>query len=186
MLFFRNPKRAIPSDPALIVSPADGAVCSIALEVPPPELNISGEKRYRVSIFLSIFDVHINRLPVSGKVLNIIYSPGSFLNASLEKSSIFNEKNTIVIEMDNENKDKIAFSQIAGMIARRIVCDIHEGQEVSKGEIFGLIRFGSRCDIWLPPNCSPQVIVGQTMVSGETVIADLSAVNSSPRDGRIL
>jgi phosphatidylserine decarboxylase len=184
--FFRNPRRAVPSGDSLIVSPSDGTVCSVSLEVPPSELGLGEEKRYRISVFLSVFDVHVNRLPASGKVKNIVYSPGSFLSASLDKSSVFNEKNTVIMEMNDESRSVIAFSQIAGMIARRIVCDVHEGQDVNKGEIFGLIRFGSRCDIWLPPKTSPQVFAGQTMIAGETVITDISATDVPARDGSIL
>jgi phosphatidylserine decarboxylase len=184
--FFRNPRRAVPFGEFLVVSPSDGIVCSVSLESPPVEFCISEEKRYRISIFLSIFDVHVNRLPASGKIRNIVYSPGSFLSASLDKSSVFNEKNTVIMEMNDNSKSVVAFSQIAGMIARRIVCEVHEGQDANKGEIFGLIRFGSRCDIWLPPNTSPQVFAGQTMIAGETVIADVSVPDSPIRSGSIL
>jgi phosphatidylserine decarboxylase len=184
--FFRSPLRAVPFGESLIVSLSDGTVCSVGLEVPPAEFGLGEEKRYRVSVFLGIFNVHVNRLPATGVVKNIVYSPGSFLSASLDKSSVFNEKNTVVMEMNDASKSVIAFSQIAGMVARRIVCDVHEGQEVKKGEVFGLIRFGSRCDIWLPVNVMPQVFVGQTMISGETVIADTSVVGSQARDGAII
>lgn len=184
--FFRNPKRAIPSDTNLIVSPADGTVCGINFETPAPELGLGSEKRYRISVFLSVFNVHINRLPVSGKIKSIIYHPGSFLNAALDKASVFNEKNTIIMEIDNNPENLIGFTQIAGMIARRIVCDVHEGQEVKKGEIFGLIRFGSRCDVWLPVGAVPNVFNGQTMVAGESILSDTSSKNSSPREGNII
>lgn len=184
--FFRNPKRGVPSDPNLIVSPSDGTVVAVNFEEPAPELGIGEEKRYKVSVFLSIFNVHLNRIPVSGKIKNIIYQPGSFLNASLDKASVFNEKNTVVMELEADPEKTIAFSQIAGLIARRIVCDVHEGQEVNKGEIFGLIRFGSRCDIWLPVNSVPQVFVGQTMIGGESVLADLSSIQQFPREGTII
>lgn len=182
--FFRNPKRTIPLDENLVVSPADGTVVAINCEVPPKEFNLGAEKRYRVSVFLSLFNVHINRLPISGRIKNIIYQPGSFLNASLDKASVFNEKNTIVVEVNNDPEKLMAFNQIAGFIARRIVCDVHEGQEIKKGDIFGLIRFGSRSDIWLPVGATPEVIVGQTMIAGETVISDLSKENLSLREGK--
>ncbi|MDR3224073.1 MAG: phosphatidylserine decarboxylase [Holosporales bacterium] len=184
--FFRNPKRSVPIGKDLIVSPADGTVCGIVLDTPPVELGLGEEKRYRISVFLSIFNVHINRLPVSGRVKNVIYRPGSFINAAIEKASIFNEKNTIIIEIDGDKDNVIAFSQIAGMIARRIVCDAHEGQTVNKGEIFGLIRFGSRCDIWLPVGTAPLVANGQTMIAGETVLADMSVKEGSPRESVVI
>lgn len=183
VFFFRNPKRIVPNDQNLITSPADGTVVAINYDIPPQELNLGEEKRYKVSIFLSIFNVHINRLPASGKIKNIIYQPGSFLNASLDKASVFNERNTLILEVNNNPEKLMAFNQIAGFVARRIVCDVHEGQEVKKGDIFGLIRFGSRCDIWLPLGAVPEVIVGQTMIAGETVISDLSKENSALREG---
>lgn len=172
--FFRAPKRVIDNNPNLIVSPCDGTVCDINLETPNQDLNLGEEQRYRVSIFLSLFNVHVNRVPFSGTIKNIFYHPGSFLNASLDKASVFNEKNTIVINMQNDPEKTMAFTQIAGMLARRIVCDVHEGQEIKKGHVFGLIRFGSRCDIWLPGGVIPTIIKGQTMVAGESIIADIS------------
>ncbi|MDR2666520.1 MAG: phosphatidylserine decarboxylase [Holosporales bacterium] len=181
--FFRNPPRVIPADLNLLVSPADGTVCGIDFEIPTAELGLGDKKRYKVSIFLSIFNVHINRLPMSGKVKSIIYHPGSFLNAALDKASVFNERNTIVLAIGEDQENLMAFTQVAGMIARRIVCDIHEGQEVNKGDIFGLIRFGSRCDIWLPVGAVPQVIKGQTMVAGETILSDLSVKMGVLREG---
>lgn len=184
--FFRNPKRVIPSGDELVVSPADGKVVGINFETPGAELGLGEEKRYRISIFLSITNVHINRIPVGGKIKNIIYQPGSFLNASLDKASVFNEKNTLVIEVNEQPENLMAFSQIAGVIARRIVCEAHEGQQVSKGEIFGLIRFGSRCDIWLPLGAIPQVVVGQTAIAGETVLADLAINEGTLREGVVI
>ncbi|MBQ7524488.1 MAG: phosphatidylserine decarboxylase [Alphaproteobacteria bacterium] len=184
--FFRNPKRTVPNDRNLIVAPADGTVVAVSLETPPAELGLGEEQRYRVSIFLSIFNVHINRLPVAGKVKNVIYQPGSFLNAALDKASVFNEKNTIVVEMNGEPDNLVAFSQIAGLIARRIVCEVHEGQTVNKGEIFGLIRFGSRSDVWLPVGSIPQVCVGQTMIGGETVLSDVSLKKGALRESSVI
>ncbi|MDR1233675.1 MAG: phosphatidylserine decarboxylase [Holosporales bacterium] len=186
IFFFRNPKRAIPTDDWLITSPADGTVSAINLETPPMELGLGEEKRYKISIFLSIFDVHVNRLPMSGRIKTVIYSPGSFLNAALEKASVFNEKNTVIMEVASNPEQLIAFSQIAGMIGRRIVCDIHDGQEVKKGEIFGIIRFGSRFDVWLPVGIAPQVCKGQTTLSGETVLADLNMKKQAPRESIII
>ena len=184
--FFRNPKRSVPLGDNFIVSPADGKVVAINFESPSTELNIGEEKRYRVSIFLSILNVHINRIPITGKIRNIIYQPGSFLNASLDKASVFNEKNTLIIEVNNQRENLMAFSQIAGVIARRIVCDAHEGQQVKKGEIFGLIRFGSRCDIWLPIGAIPQVTLGQNTIAGETVLSDLNSKEVTLREGEIV
>lgn len=186
MYFFRNPQRAVPKDENLIVSPSEGTVCAVSFEEPPKLFDIGNEKRYRVSIFLSVLDVHVNRLPVSGKVRNVIYCPGSFLNASLDKSSVFNEKNTVVVEMNNDPQNTVAFSQIAGFIARRIVCYVHDGQEIYKGAVFGLIRFGSRCDVWLPVGAVPLVCQGQTMISGETVLCDFSQKGGVPRSGEIV
>lgn len=183
VFFFRNPKRVVPADQNLITSPADGTVVAINYDVPPKEFGLGDEKRYKVSIFLSLFNVHTNRIPVSGKIKSVIYQPGSFLNAALDKASVFNEKNTLVVEVNDDPENLLAFNQIAGVIARRIVCDAHEGQEVKKGDIFGLIRFGSRSDIWLPIGAVPEVIVGQTMIAGETVISDLSKVDVSLREG---
>ncbi len=184
--FFRNPKRVIPSGDELVVSPADGKVVGVNFDTPGAELGLGEEKRYRISIFLSITNVHINRIPVGGKVRSVIYQPGSFLNASLDKASVFNEKNTLVIEVNDQPENLMAFSQIAGVIARRIVCEAHEGQEVAKGEIFGLIRFGSRCDIWLPIGAIPQVVVGQTAIAGETILADLAIKEGALREGVVI
>lgn len=181
--FFRNPARVVPDDENLITSPADGIVCSISSEVPSPSLELGEDERYKVSIFLSIFDVHVNRVPVSGVVNKVLYHPGAFVNASLDKASVFNEKNTILMTMNDKKESLIAFTQIAGMIARRIVCDIHEGQSVQKGSIFGLIRFGSRCDVWLPVGAVPQVIKGQRMIAGESVISDLNSEQKELRKG---
>lgn len=174
--FFRNPKRIVPSDENVIVSVSDGTVNAINLEVPNPDLGLGDEPRYRVSVFLSIFNVHVTRVPFPGTIKNILYHPGSFLNASLDKASVFNEKNTVVISLKKDPSQLMAFTQIAGMIARRIVCDVHEGQEIQKGSVFGLIRFGSRCDVWLPVGVVPSVMIGQTMISGESIIADMSNI----------
>ena len=181
-LFFRNPRRAVPKDENLITSPADGLVCNISYEEPPAELELGTEKRYRISIFLSIFNVHINRVPMSGKVKKVIYTPGQFIDASVDKSSLCNERNTIVLKTSDNDNSLMAFTQIAGKIARRIVCDVHDGQEIKKGEVFGLIRFGSRNDVWLPVGAVPQVYVGQTTVSGETVLSDISQSDKKPRE----
>jgi phosphatidylserine decarboxylase len=184
--FFRNPPRAVPSDKGLIVSPADGTVSSVIFDVPPSELGLGDEKRYKISIFLSIFNVHVNRAPVSGTIRKIIYHPGAFLSASLDKASIFNERNVIVAEIEGDAMQTMAFVQVAGMIARRIVCDVHEGQTIARGETIGLIRFGSRCDIWLPLGAVPLVFCGQTMVGGESVLSDLATPAATPRQGTVI
>ena len=181
-LFFRNPRRAIPKDENLITSPADGVVCNIVYEEPPAELELGTEKRYRISIFLSVFNVHINRIPMSGNVKKVIYTPGQFIDASVDKSSLCNERNTVVLKINNDDNNLMAFTQIAGKVARRIVCDVHDGQEVKKGEVFGLIRFGSRNDIWLPVGTVPQVYIGQTTVAGETVLSDTLQKDAKPRE----
>ncbi len=184
--FFRNPSRVVPLDKNLIVSPVCGTVCSIAFDVPPEELDLGNEKRYRVSIFLSLVDVHVNRSPADGKVKKILYSPGKYIDAGIEKSSLFNERNTVVIEINNDPSNLMSFSQIAGTLARRIVCDVHEGENLSKGEVYGIIKFGSRSDIWLPINSVPLVCVGQKVISGETILCDMSLVDVSLRDGVIV
>ena len=181
-LFFRNPRRAVPKDDNLIVSSADGVVCNIVYDEPPEELELGKEKRYRISIFLSIFNVHTNRVPLSGKIKKVIYTPGQFIDASVDKSSLCNERNTVVLKINGDENNLMAFTQIAGKIARRIVCDVHDGQEVKKGEVFGLIRFGSRNDIWLPVGAVPQVYVGQITVAGEIVLSDLSQKDTTPRE----
>ena len=181
-LFFRNPRRAVPKDDNLIVSSADGVVCNIVYDEPPEELELGKEKRYRISIFLSIFNVHTNRVPLSGKIKKVIYTPGQFIDASVDKSSLCNERNTVVLKINGDENNLMAFTQIAGKIARRIVCDVHDGQEIKKGEVFGLIRFGSRNDIWLPVGAVPQVYVGQITVAGETVLSDLSQKDTTPRE----
>lgn len=169
--FFRSPKRTTPIRDGLIVSPADGTVCLVEQVKAPAEYGMEDKGRTRVSIFLNVFDVHVNRIAFSGTVKKIIYHPGKFLNASFDKASDENERQTVIVQ----NGDiQIAFTQIAGLIARRIRCDIKEGQDVSIGDLYGLIRFGSRVDIYLPPDVNPLVFVGQKMIGGETVIADLA------------
>lgn len=169
--FFRMPERVPPEHPDWIVSPADGKIVLIE-EVPPPEgLGMSAEKLWRVSVFLNVFDVHVNYIPFSGTVKNVMYHAGQFLNASLDKASDLNERNTVMIEL--ENGAEMAVVQIAGLIARRIRCDIKKGDTVKCGDVFGLIRFGSRVDIYLPSGVEPLVRVGQRMIASETLIARL-------------
>ena len=156
-----------------MVAPADGRICAIERVRPPAELGLGETERVRVSIFLSIFDVHINRAPVAGRVVRSIYVPGSFLNAAIDKASDENERRGIVI--DSGGDSEIAMVQIAGLIARRIVTFVNEGDSVGVGERVGLIRFGSRVDLYLPPGRGALVAVGQRAIGGETVIADLKS-----------
>ena len=172
--FFRDPPRITPMRGGLVVSPADGVVQMIERATPPKEIGIGSEPLNRVSIFMNVFDVHVNRIPIAGKISNLAYRPGKFFNASLDKASEFNECQCIRLTT-NEGAD-IGFVQIAGLIARRIRCDLVENQIVNAGERFGLIRFGSRVDVYLPDSLSAIVSVGQRMVGGETVIADLTYI----------
>ncbi len=167
--FFRDPKRSVPLNAGLLVSPADGLVSLIERAVPPVELGMGPEPLTRVSVFMSVFNCHVNRAPIAGKVTAVAYRPGKFFNASLDKASEENERNALAIEMADGRK--IAVVQIAGLIARRIVCWTVAGQTLRTGERFGLIRFGSRLDVYLPEGVEPQVALGQTMIGGETVIA---------------
>lgn len=168
--FFRDPARVTPLREGLVVAPADGRICAIERRRPPAELGLGEGERVRVSIFLSVFDVHINRAPVAGRIVRAIYVPGSFLNAASDKASEENERRATVIAAAGE---EIAVVQIAGLIARRIVAFVKEGDSVGVGERIGLIRFGSRVDLYLPPGHGALVAVGQRAVGGETVIADL-------------
>ncbi len=170
--FFRNPERVTPTRDGLIVSPADGVVQMIVAAPPPLELAMGDAPLTRISVFMNVFNVHVNRAPVSGKVLRRVYSPGKFFNASLDKASVFNER--MAIRLETADGRDIAFVQIAGLVARRIRCDLGDGQLVQTGERFGLIRFGSRVDVYLPEGVQPLVVVGQTMVAGESVLADLA------------
>ena len=171
--FFRDPERVTPVRSGLVVSPADGVIQAITLANPPQELDLKGEDWTRISIFLSVFDVHVNRIPCDGKIIKSVYRPGKFINASLDKASEYNERQALA--MVDPDGHEIAFVQIAGLIARRILCDVQEGQQVRAGERFGMIRFGSRVDIYLPKNITPLVIEGQRVIGGETVIADFSS-----------
>jgi phosphatidylserine decarboxylase len=168
-LFFRDPQRVTPQGEGVVVAPADGRVSLIVQAVPPPELGLGNQPLPRISIFMSVFDCHVNRSPVAGRIERIVYRPGKFINAELDKASEDNERNSLVIVAPG---GKIGVVQIAGLIARRIVSFVREGQSVSAGERFGLIRFGSRLDVFLPDGAKPLVAVGQTAVAGETVLAD--------------
>jgi phosphatidylserine decarboxylase len=169
--FFRNPHRVTPLRAGVIVSPADGMVSNIQKVTLPGELeNADDNALYtRVSIFLNVFNVHVQRVPVAGKILEVVYRPGKFINATLDKASVDNERSTVL--METTNGKKIAFVQIAGLIARRIINTLHKDQIVATGELYGLIRFGSRLDIYLPEGVNPLVSIGQSMVGGETVVA---------------
>ena len=171
--FFRDPERVTPQRPGLIISPADGVVSLIEPAVPPKELGMADTPLTRVSVFMSVFNCHVNRAPVSGEVTAVAYRPGKFLNASLDKASEDNERNSLAIRI--EDGRQIAVVQIAGLVARRIVCWTEPGQVLGRGERFGLIRFGSRLDVYLPEGVTPMVEIGQTMIAGESVIADLTA-----------
>lgn len=171
--FFRDPERVTPVRSGFVISPADGVIQAVTLANPPQELDLKGEDWTRISIFLSVFDVHVNRIPCDGKIIKSVYRPGKFINASLDKASEYNERQALA--MVDPDGHEIAFVQIAGLIARRILCDVQEGQQVRAGERFGMIRFGSRVDIYLPKNITPLVIEGQRVIGGETVIADFSS-----------
>ena len=171
--FFRDPERITPVREGLIISPADGVVKMIDKAPPPKELNMGDKDRWRICVFMNVFNVHVNRIPISGTVTALNYRPGKFLNASLDKASELNERQSLGLTLDG-GKD-IAFVQIAGLIARRILCDVTEGKEMKTGERFGMIRFGSRVDVYLPDGVKPMVAVGQTAIAGETVIADIQA-----------
>lgn len=169
--FFRDPERVTPARPGLVISPADGIVSLIEPAVPPAELGMADTPLTRVSVFMSVFNCHVNRAPVPGEVVAVAYRPGKFLNASLDKASADNERNSLCIRMP-DGRD-LAVVQIAGLVARRIVCFVKPGAALDAGERFGLIRFGSRLDVYLPEGVAPLVGIGQTMVAGETVLADL-------------
>ncbi|NDK35390.1 phosphatidylserine decarboxylase [Rhodovulum sulfidophilum] len=171
--FFRDPERVTSARPGLMVSPADGIVSLLEPAVPPAELGLGDAPMTRVSVFMSVFNCHVNRLPAAGRVTAVAYRPGKFLNASLDKASEDNERNGLAVELADGRRYGVV--QIAGLVARRILCWTAEGQSLATGERFGLIRFGSRLDIYLPEGVEPLVAIGQTMVAGETVIADLGA-----------
>lgn len=168
--FFRDPPRVTPQREGLVISPADGNVSMIVQAVPPPELELPAEPMTRVSVFMNVFDCHVNRSPVAGTLRKMAYTPGLFLNAELDKASDDNERNALHIETAS---GPILVVQIAGLIARRIVPFVKEGDSLAPGERFGLIRFGSRVDVYLPAGVKPLVSEGQTAIAGETVLADL-------------
>ncbi|MFX0541509.1 phosphatidylserine decarboxylase [Roseovarius sp. S4756] len=171
--FFRDPERVTPDRPGLIVSPADGIVSLIEPAVPPAELGMADAPLTRVSVFMNVFNCHVNRTPIAGEITAVAYRPGKFFNASLDKASADNERNSLCVRMSNGQD--LAVVQIAGLVARRIVCFVKPGARLHTGERFGLIRFGSRLDVYLPDGVPPLVSIGQTMVAGETVLAELPA-----------
>jgi phosphatidylserine decarboxylase len=173
LFFFRDPERVPPADRHAVLAPADGRVIMVSPAVPPPELGMGETPRWRVSIFLSVLNVHVNRVPVDGTIVRIAYRPGKFLNAALDKASADNERNALSIRLADGRE--IAVVQIAGLIARRILCEVREGEHVNAGARFGIIRFGSRTDLYLPEGVMPLVAEGQTMIGGETVLARLEA-----------
>ncbi len=171
--FFRDPNRVTPTREGLIVSPADGIVQMIGKYAPPEELGLGSEPMTRVAVFMNVFNCHVNRAPIAGRVEKIAYRPGKFLNASLDKASVDNERNGLTIRM--EDGRAIGVVQIAGLVARRIVCEVEEGVALQTGQRFGMIRFGSRLDVYLPDGVAPLVAVGQSTIAGETVLADLGS-----------
>jgi phosphatidylserine decarboxylase len=177
--FFRDPDRVTPVRRGLIVSPADGVVSMIARAVPPEELGLGPASMTRISVFMNVFDCHVNRAPISGRVARVAYRPGKFLNASRDKASADNERNAIALEIGEGRV--VAVVQIAGLVARRILCDVAEGTVLRTGERFGMIRFGSRLDVYLPEGVSPLVAEGQRTVAGETVIADVASPEPARR-----
>jgi phosphatidylserine decarboxylase len=171
LYFFRDPERVTPGRAGVLVAPADGRVVATSLATPPPELGLGTDQRWKVSIFLSVLNVHVNRVPIDGVVTRIAYHHGAFVSAALDKASELNERNALAIRL--ADGQEIAVVQIAGLIARRILCDVREGDSVITGQRFGIIRFGSRTDLYLPAGIRPLVDIGQTMIGGETVIAEL-------------
>ncbi len=179
--FFRDPVRITPVRPGLIVSPADGKIVAIKEVKPEPALGFGDEPRIRISIFLNIFDVHVNRMPADGTIISTNYRKGKFVNASLEKASESNERMAVALQLLGEHLRQgqvLGVVQIAGLIARRIVCTAGQGHRFRAGEHYGLIRFGSRTDIYLPPGLQPLVAIGQYMLGGETVLADCQATEA--------
>ena len=178
--FFRDPIRVIPQQEGLVISPADGVVSLVEDVLPPADLNLGDEPLQRISVFMNVFNCHVNRAPIAGKVTEIAYHHGKFLNASLDKASEHNERNGLSIEAPDGTR--IGVVQIAVLVARRIVCFVKTGETLGIGHRFGLIRFGSRLDIYLPKGVASLVAVGQTAVAGETILADLKAAQTN-REG---
>ena len=173
IFFFRDPERFVPLEDNAIISPADGVVTRVEYGAEAPEeLGYGKTKFNKISIFLNVFNVHVNRVPLSGSVTKVIYRPGKFLSANAEDASVENERNSVVVK--NANGTEIIFVQVAGLVARRIISDIKEGQDVVAGQRYGIIRFGSRADLYFPENVEIKSLLGQTMVGGETIIAKIN------------
>lgn len=173
IFFFRDPERFVPLEDNVIISPADGVVTRVEYGAEAPEeLGYGKTKFNKVSIFLNVFNVHVNRVPLPGVVTKVIYRPGKFLSANAEDASVENERNSVVVK--NSNGTEIIFVQVAGLVARRIISDLKEGQEVVAGQRYGIIRFGSRADLYFPENVEIKSLLGQTMVGGETIIAKIN------------
>ena len=170
--FFRDPERVVPDEAGVMVSPADGIVSLLEPAVPPSELGLGNAPITRVSVFMSVFNCHVNRIPAAGRITTVAYHNGKFLNASLDKASEQNERNGLTVELPDGRQYGVV--QIAGLVARRIMCWSEEDTQMQRGERFGLIRFGSRLDIYLPSGAEPSVKIGQTMIAGETIIAKLN------------
>ena len=171
--FFRNPDRVTPRRDGLVITPADGVVQLIVDSPPPRQLDMGTDPVVRISVFMNVFDCHVNRVPCDGRIGKLSYIPGRFMNAAFDKASEENERQMIRVDLSDGRQ--VAAVQIAGLVARRIVCYLQEDQTVLAGERFGLIRFGSRLDIYLPPGVGPQVVVGQRCIAGETVLADMAS-----------
>jgi phosphatidylserine decarboxylase len=170
--FFRDPERMTPQDDDLVISPADGKVSGVQMTTPPAELNLGYEPMLRISIFMNVFDCHVNRSPMRGRIQSITYREGSFLNAELDKASEQNERNGLVVETRH---GQVGVVQIAGFVARRILCFVHPNEPIDAGERIGLIRFGSRVDVFLPAGAAARVSLGQKAVAGETVLAEFGS-----------
>ena len=179
--FFRNPRRTTPITDYLVISPADGRVLSTDIASVPDDLDLPDGEWRRISIFMNVFDVHVNRSPVAGKVVATAYHGGSFLNASLDKASAENERQNMIVEM--ASGQRVGVVQIAGLLARRILLEAAVGDYLNVGQQYGIIRFGSRVDLWLPAGTPVQVLPGQTAVAGETILADLSSKMIDLKDG---
>ena len=183
VFFFRDPDRITPTEPGLVVSPADGVVQEMVNAIPPPELKMGNTPMKRIGIFMHVFDCHVNRSPVDGTIVASAYRPGAFVNAELDKASEENERRALHIR--TEAGTDIAVVQIAGLVARRIICWVPDGQDLKTGERYGMIRFGSRVDVYLPQTARMLAVAGQRAVAGETVIASLDAGEISDRTGEI-
>ncbi len=172
VFFFRDPERISPVEEKVVISPADGIVTRVEYGVEAPQdLGYGSKKFNKISVFLNVFNVHVNRVPISGKVTKVSYKPGKFLSANAEEASQENERNSVVVKTSEDVE--VIFVQVAGLVARRIISDLREGQEVKAGDRYGIIRFGSRADIYLPEDVSINSLVGQTMIGGETILAKL-------------